>query len=149
MLNEDCSVVPFRVFQTLDEKVTYFNLEFFQPRNYLKQKFEFNTDKHIRQEVPAEAVFCTKMIARNFQVVELDDSDHPNYSGLHVFKYSSSGLNFYVEVPKFRGLHQLATTQGVFHTAKHYRQVTLEYQALEDRYKKHVKEQLTFKHPEG
>ncbi len=57
LANEDCFVLPYKNFMSLDEKVTSSNLEFFQPENFLKQKFVLNAGNQ-QQEVPADAVFC-------------------------------------------------------------------------------------------
>lgn len=137
-----------KFFQALDEKVTYFNLEFFAQRTFQKRKFEFLNENHILQEVPSEAVFCYKSFKQTHTIDLSEDSDFISYEALHVFNYKS-GSNLIVEVPKFRGVNQLGSSTGVFHTAKQHRQLTNDFQEYEDRFQKHVKEQLDFKHPEG
>ena len=57
LANEDCFVLPYKNFMSLDEKVTSSNLEFFQPENFLKKKFVLNVGNQ-QKEVPADAVFC-------------------------------------------------------------------------------------------
>jgi hypothetical protein len=94
----------------LEEKVTCFRLEFFQPRNCPEQKFVFfNNEKNKWNWAPAGSVFCYRNKNK-----ELNWLGEP----FHRFRFNDTDGPLQVEVPQFRGLVDLPSTNGVFHTVQ-------------------------------